>query len=66
MFDFDLPVHDKNIDFDVISEEEFLSSPESYSSEDEVELARCVWDGYKMVTEEEFAAEMESGALAYA
>ena len=66
MIDFELPIHDKNIDFDVISEEEFLNNRESYSSEDEVNLERCVWDGYKMVTEEEFAAEMASGALAYA
>lgn len=62
----DFMIHDKKIDFDVISEEEFLSNPESYCAEDEVDLARCIWDGYKMVTEEEFAAEMASGALATA
>lgn len=60
---FDFMIHDKKIDFDVISEEEVLSNPESYCSEDEFDPARCVWDGYKMVTEEEFAAEMASGAL---
>lgn len=52
--------------FDVITEDEFLSSPENYVQEDEVDFARCVWDGYKMVTEEEYEAELASGALALA
>lgn len=53
-------------DFDVIAESEFLANPTDFVMEDELDMARCIWDGNRMVTEEEFAAEMAGGALALA